>query len=150
VRGKIGPTEFEATASQAQAAAQVAAASDADLVHMTEPAQSGERAATATVAPQDVVALRREAVEEVMRQAARWGWSAARAGFVDLPNSTIEWDSGGRPTIVTRPTARDRVNRLIRQLGEEPRKSQLEQFLTDMVQRQGDTAHGQGDGNGGS
>lgn len=47
----------------------------------------------------DIETTRREAVESVMRTAARWGWDMAHRELRQLPELDIEWTNEGRPEI---------------------------------------------------
>lgn len=136
MRGKFGPAEFEATASGARDAAQIAAASDDDLAELAAEGRDSASGAAEEVGRADITALRREAVEEVMRQAAGWGWSAAKAGYVELPRAVIEWDEQGRPSMVSRPSIRDVGERVMQRLRESRAFDvPLSQVLQDMERR---------------
>ncbi|MEZ0092869.1 putative DCC family thiol-disulfide oxidoreductase YuxK [Streptacidiphilus sp. EB129] len=83
------------------AAVAMAAAPDAQLAQST----SGEGQAPTQDQVQDhVQALRRDAVEQVMREAARWGWMMARTGFQSPPVPQINW-VGDHPQITFGATA---------------------------------------------
>ncbi|GAA2108782.1 hypothetical protein [Streptomyces synnematoformans] len=43
--------------------------------------------------------LRREAIEEVMRESAEWGWHLSRMGFKRPPIPEILWTEDGKPRI---------------------------------------------------
>jgi hypothetical protein len=43
--------------------------------------------------------MRREAVEQVMRSSAKWGWEMAQRGLPEPPEMEIRWREDGRPEI---------------------------------------------------
>ncbi|MFF9625431.1 hypothetical protein [Streptomyces griseosporeus] len=48
---------------------------------------------------QSEVVMRREAVEQVMRSSAEWGWEVAQRGLREPPVMEIRWREDGRPEI---------------------------------------------------
>jgi len=123
VRGKIGPTEFEATASRAvEAAAGIAAASDEHIADNL--AASLGQAGTAQ--SDGVHQLRREAVEALMRDSAKWGWVSAQMGFRSPPDPDIRWQEDGRPNILYWQE---------KPFGDDPESKMLEQMTQAMTGR---------------
>lgn len=51
-------------------------------------------------------ALRRSAVEAVMRDAAGWGYELARMGYRERPVPVVEWSPDGRPHVTYDPGTR--------------------------------------------
>jgi hypothetical protein len=97
ISGKAGPVEFQATSKDAvEQAAAVSAASDEVLAASTFSFDLGD---LFTEPPPDPTVMRRDAVEDVMRLSAQWGWEAAQMGFRSPPNPHIEWSEDGRPEI---------------------------------------------------
>ncbi|BBB01058.1 hypothetical protein RVR_8297 [Actinacidiphila reveromycinica] len=94
VRGRVGPAEFEANLNATRDALVTAAASDDVLAAADQPVSD------LLVPSPDTTALRRDAVEVVMRTAARWGWDMADMGFRNPPVPVIQWDDDGTPKIL--------------------------------------------------
>lgn len=102
VRGKVGPAEFEATASQAavEQAAAVTAASDEELAAIVAAEPQQEAPDTAPASQPDVSVMRRENVESLLRASAQWGWEMAQMGFRTPPDPHVQWTEDGRPEIL--------------------------------------------------
>ncbi|MFI9465718.1 hypothetical protein [Streptomyces xiamenensis] len=49
--------------------------------------------------PEEVTAVRREAVEELVREATRYGYEAAQGGSPVLTPPTVDWKAAGGPRI---------------------------------------------------
>jgi hypothetical protein len=99
VRANIGGQELEFTMAGTEDAAATVTAPDeqlaASIAGSTEP---GTGSGIAVPTDEAVVQMRREAAEELMRNAARWGWDAAQMGFTTPPVPQIDWQ-GDRPVI---------------------------------------------------
>ena len=70
----------------------------------TRGGAAGDRAAAAGARARAMggsTGLTREQVEQIMRAAAHWGWTQARAGlFSEEPVPYIEWERDGKPKIL--------------------------------------------------
>ncbi|MGP4043980.1 hypothetical protein [Streptomyces sp. 2A115] len=92
VRLNIAGQEIEMTHAAVNDSVAAAAQTDQDLI---------QRAGA--MPPEDqrnIVQIRREAIEDVMRGGAQWGWDAAKAGFEEPPKLKIKWTAEGEPKIV--------------------------------------------------
>lgn len=90
LRLNIGGQEVELTA--AEAAVRTATQSDVELGGAVEDASAE--------GGKDVTAIRREAVETVMVEAAHWGWNMAQLGYNSPVDPGIKWDDDGHPRIL--------------------------------------------------
>ncbi|WP_059007642.1 helix-turn-helix domain-containing protein [Streptomyces specialis] len=62
----------------------------------------------------DVAAYRREAIEELIREAVWAGWNTSQVGFTQLPPLEIEWDTEDGPRILYGGEPRDRYMKILR------------------------------------
>ncbi|MGW7291876.1 helix-turn-helix domain-containing protein [Streptomyces xiamenensis] len=69
------------------------------LALATATATDEEVAAEAGASDADVTVYRREAIEELMRTAAHWGWHQLQMGCRGPPDPIFNWDADGGPTI---------------------------------------------------
>lgn len=99
VRANIAGQELELTMAGSERAAATVTAPDEQLAAaITGIAAPDSESETAVPTDEAVVQMRREAAEELMRSAARWGWDAAQMGFKTPPEPQIDWQ-GNRPVI---------------------------------------------------
>ncbi|MGW6695604.1 hypothetical protein ACWF62_17690 [Rhodococcus sp. NPDC054953] len=120
-RWKVGPSGLEVEPIT-PAALQAATATDEEIT-----AVAGDDEV-------DVTTFRREAVEELMRTGAHWGWYQAQMGFKNPPDPVIMWHEDGSPEIKFG-------------VGSAPnRDSQLERWL---IQHRNRTVHRRPDGQNG-
>jgi hypothetical protein len=94
IRLNLAGQELEATLAETQGSMAVAAGSDEEIAELAGRDDTSVEAQGWTR-----VQLRRDAVEEVMRSSARWGYNIARAGMVSDFNPVVSWTNDGRPLI---------------------------------------------------
>jgi hypothetical protein len=94
LRVKLGDAEAELGEKQQLAAAvDAAAASDAELQQQIQQATNGEQPTVETVQQ-----VRREAIDEIIRQSVRLTWEIRDLDFALPPVPHVEWD-GDRPRV---------------------------------------------------
>lgn len=123
-RLKVGGQEIEATLAEAERRMSVAAAGDETLAASTVAVDEEGRQYRQPVA-QEVDALRREAVEAVMRSAAKWGWEMSEAGYKLMPNPVVRWTSNGIPEIGLRVNEGSPMDQYARRIAAENASARL-------------------------
>lgn len=121
ISGRAGPFELQTSTPGGQAIVQAAASSDEQVAQAAREALTATPDGTSGGAPVDVAALRRDLVEEVIRNAAQWGWEMAGMGFRSPPVPYVRWSAEGEPEIRFGASAEvSASDRLLRALANAP------------------------------
>jgi hypothetical protein len=95
-----GPAALAITAPPDQLVQSMAAAAQPIAGEVaTELPRPTMRAEGEVAEEQSEAMMRREAVEQVMRSSAEWGWEMAQRGLPEPPGMEIRWREDGRPEI---------------------------------------------------
>lgn len=86
--------------TRAESAAELAAQPDEQLLQVVSDSGAAVGINDGSIEPRDATLLRREAVEEVLREAAELGWHFAKTTNGGPPELAIRWDEDGRPDVV--------------------------------------------------
>ncbi|MBY8882042.1 hypothetical protein [Actinacidiphila acidipaludis] len=93
IRLHLGGQELEATLADTTGSMAAAAASDEQISALAHEPGGPE------VELEELLRWRRDAVEDVMRSAALWGFELGKSGVPRLPATTVTWSENGEPSI---------------------------------------------------